>query len=240
MHRALCCIHRQYAQYNINMYILQAHSRSPCQKLYKYILLLRTRQWTCCFLIFNGTINVFLKSGSRDQRQLCPLCSAWRPWEVFHCAGARCFVLEPPSGKSSEDRNPCVHVGSHYRLQTLQPQPAPLLLVTARPCYKSIRKFFIDAILYNYLKQLNIYLHLNHKFENMTPSSKSICSQNIWNLLQKHIFAQLLCARSWRGSSIVASAAGDQCADRRGHETVYKVYVQCITITMSVQYVLCM
>ena len=128
---------------------------------------------------------------------------------------------------------------------SLQPQlgrcllTAPLL-VTARPCYKSIRKFFIDAILYNYPKQLNIYLHLNHKFENMTPSSKSICSQNIWNLLQKHIFAQLLCARSWRGSSIVASAAGDQCADRRGHETVYKVYVQCITITMSVQYVLCM
>ena len=57
------------------------------------------------------------------------------------------------------------------------------LLVTARPCYKSIRKFFIDAILYNYPKQLNIYLHLNHNFENMTPSKSvrkicEICCKN--------------------------------------------------------------
>ena len=101
-----------------------------------------------------------------------PLCRC-----VVFCTGAE------PSGKSSEDRNPCVHVGSHYRLQTLQPQPAPLLLVTARPCYKSIRKFFIDAILYNYLKLLNIYLHLNHNFENMTPSKSvrkicEICCKN--------------------------------------------------------------
>ena len=167
---------------------------------------------------------MFLKSSSRDQRQLCPLCSAWRPWEVFHCAGARCFVLEPPSGKSSEDRNPCVHVGSHYRLQTLQPQPAPLLLVTARPCYKSIRKFFIDAILYNYPKQLNIYLHLNHKFENMTPS-KSV--RKICEICCKNTFLHNYSMCTGGEDRVLTSEA-----TRR-----YTKCVQCITITMSVQHV---
>ena len=35
----------------------------------------------------------------------------------------------------------------------------------------------------------------------------------MWNLLQKHIFAQLLYVHRWRWS----------CADQRGHETIHKV-----------------
>ena len=133
-------------------------------------------------------------------------------------------MLEPPSGKSSEDRNPCVHVGSHYRLQTLQPQPAPLLLVTARPCYKSIRKFFIDAILYNYLKLLNIYLHLNHNFENMTPSKsvRKIC--------------EICCKNTFLHNYSMCTGGEDRVLTSEATRRKTKC-VQCITITMSVQYV---
>ena len=112
---------------------------------------------------------------------------------------------------------------------SLQPQlgrcllTAPLL-VTARPCYKSIRKFFIDAILYNYLKLLNIYLHLNHNFENMTPS-KSV--RKICEICCKNTFLHNYSMCTGGDDRVLTSEA-----TRR-----YTKCVQYITITMSVQYV---
>ena len=86
---------------------------------------------------------------------------------------------------------------------------APLLvLVTARPCYKSIRKFFIDAILYKYPKLLNIYLHLNHKFENMTPS-KSV--RKIFEICCKNTFLHNYCVLAGGEDSMVACCRTSVC-----------------------------